>query len=347
MSHMFRTPLSAVLLILLSTGAFAAGCPRPDGNGHVIFPDGAILMKTGLEVNPDGAAASYTPGDHGYTYLNNGVNLIENGTKVSCSGGGNGARCKEKWARAEAGAFGAGTPEFCVFAMEVEPIQPGGQLTGCEKRGRFVVGNGKGRPKAGASVPKVGGGSSATYSSTTTLQHTRNGEAVYVDSGSIAGLVVPQSRSSLVGAVAWVRYGGSSGFAIVNDTGPAFGEGSVALHQLLRNGRIGPVQPIGPIAVNLRCSAAESDMQPPFVSRPDQGQTDKCRPGYAARGPADIRAYSGIAGDVVSIILPTVKPPMQGRRVTEELTADRMQALASAAGFSQEKLQQMASCIRP
>jgi hypothetical protein len=49
----------------------------------------------------------------------------------------------------------------------------------------------------------------------------------------------------MVGHVAWVAFNGKSTFAVVGDTGPAFGEGSIALHQLLRYGQLAP-QLVGP-----------------------------------------------------------------------------------------------------
>src|SRR5689334_19105861 len=88
-----------------SQAAAPPSCPRASGH-HLNFPDGSIAMRTPLAVNPDGAAASYVPGDHGYTYIANGVNLREHGTKVSCSGA-NGSRCRTAWVKAEAGAFGS------------------------------------------------------------------------------------------------------------------------------------------------------------------------------------------------------------------------------------------------
>lgn len=60
-----------------SAAAQPLSCPTPGEGERLVFRDEAILMRTGLAVNPDGAAASYTPGDHGYTYVSNGVNLLE------------------------------------------------------------------------------------------------------------------------------------------------------------------------------------------------------------------------------------------------------------------------------
>jgi len=133
------------------------------------------------------------PGDHGYTYIANGVNLIDDGAKVICSKTENKAKCHDLWLQAEVAEFGPGSPEFCVFAMDVEPLQQGAQPIACElpTKGRFVVGNGKGRPKAGPAIPNISGVAATSYVSTTTLRHTRNGKATYVDSAAIPGLVVP------------------------------------------------------------------------------------------------------------------------------------------------------------
>ncbi len=301
-------------------------------------------MRTPLAVNPDGAGASYTPGDHGYTYITNGVNLRVDGATLGCSSKANEARCRRDWLRAEAGGFGPGTPEFCAFAIEVAPLSPGAARTACG-RGRYVVGNGLGRPVEGAPVPKIGGGTMVPYLSTTSLRHTVAGRPVYVDSAVVPGLVVPTSRPELVGAIAWVRMGTRETFAIVNDTGPAFGEGTVALHQALETGAIGPTQPVGPIPLSLRCGAEELALQPPFVSRPDLGPGDLCRPGRQASGASDIRAYRGIEGGVVSVILQKAKPPMQGNTVATEITVTRLGEWAQAHGYDLARLRQIAECV--
>lgn len=80
-------------------------------------------MRTQLQVNPDGTAASYLPGDHGYTYLANGVNLIENGKMLHCLN--HVSKCRMNWAAAEGEDFGPGSPEFCVFALEAAPYREG------------------------------------------------------------------------------------------------------------------------------------------------------------------------------------------------------------------------------
>lgn len=329
-----------------SANAQPLSCPTSSGDSYLVFPNGAILMQTGLEVNPDGAAASYTPGDHGYTYIRNGVNLSDNGSKVSCRAAKNAARCNQEWARAEKEDFGPGTQEFCVFAMEVEPIAAGNEPIACEgSDAKYVVGNGKGRPKMGAPIQGFAGGTVIPYLSTTSLKHTRGSKAVYVDSATIPALVAPTDRADLVGAIAWVRYRDRETFAIVNDTGPSFGEGSVALHQVLQSGEIGPSEPVGPIPVGLRCSPGELNLHPPFVSKPDV-PGDRCRAGHTAISSSDIRAYQGIGGGVTAILLAGVRPPMRGGVVTEEVTPARMRELAVAAGYTPEKLRMMAQCLR-
>lgn len=156
--------------------------------------------------------------------------------------------------------------------------------------------------------------------------------------------MVPTTRPELVGAVAWVRYRNRDSFAIVGDTGPAFGEGSVALHQMLRHGTIGPAQPVGPIPLEQRCRSAETSLKLPFQSRPDVSG-DRCRPGGTPQGATDIRAYGGIDERAVdSVILAGVKPPMQGSTATGAVTPAVLEALASAAGFTRARLAAMADC---
>lgn len=325
--------------------AQAPVCPVPGADGRLAFADGPIAMRTALAVNPDGAAASYTPGDHGYTYLANGVNLKQGSGFLSCSTAGNSGRCRREWLRAESMGFAAGSPEFCVFAMEVEALLPNNQRVSCGGA-RYLVGGGKGRPKLAPAVASAAGGTIRPYLSTTSLRHTVGGETRYLDSASIPALVAPTTRPQLVGAIAWVRFGNRHTFAIVGDTGPRFGEGSVALHQRLRWGDVGPLQPVGPIPTERRCTLVETSLKAPFQSRPDV-TGDRCRPGHVPRGASDIRAYVGIEENAVeSVILPGVKPPMQGTRVTGKVTLASLEEWATAAGYSTDRLAAMADCLR-
>jgi hypothetical protein len=343
---MKRRNLSAPILFLfmfsVATNAQSAFCPTPQ-NGTLNFSD-AIAMTSGLAVNPDGSAASYMPGDHGYTYINNGVNLILDGKKVACVKKINAALCRNKWKLAEAGNFGVGTPEFCSFAIDVDRFPNGPERQRCEKDGRFIVGNGKGKPKSGSVVKNVFGESITSYLSTTSLRHTINDTPTYLDSSVLPGIVVPEGRTNLIGAIVWVRYGSRSTFAIVNDEGPSFGEGSIALHRALRFDTPPPIQPVGPIPVSHRCTAIEK-FQPPFNSAPDDGEVDLCKAGRKPTSATDIRAYNGIGSGVQTIILPNVKPPMKGKLATIEITPAVLRQTALDAGYDEKRLSDMANCL--
>jgi hypothetical protein len=337
-------PIVAILMTTASQlNAQSPACPIPASDGRILFPDGSMAMRTRLAVNPDGAAASYTPGDHGYTYIANGVNLRDGNGFISCSAAGNAGRCRREWIRAENMGFATGSPQFCSFAIEVEPMTPGASRTSCGS-GRFVVGGGKGRPKLGPPIAAVAGGTIRPYLSMTSLRHRVGGELRYIDSASIPAIVVPTTRPDLVGAIVWVRYNDRATFAIAGDTGPRFGEGSVALHQGLRSGNAGPAQAVGPIPLALRCGSAESSLRAPFESRPDIAG-DRCRPGQSARGASDIRAYAGIDASAVETVILRVKPPMQGSTVTAEVTLAALEQWATAAGFSRTRLAGMADCL--
>lgn len=338
--------LAALTLILIPGSALAQSTCPPPSSGLWTFGQDALGTLTPLAVNPDGADASYTVGDHGYTYINNGVRLLEGVTSTACSAAGMAVRCRAAWREAERGDFGPGTPEFCMFAMEAAPYRPGGTAQVCPgSTWEPVVGNGKGRPRIGGTLTSVSGGSVAFYRSTTSLRHTVGGQARALDSATIPVLVVPRSHRRLLGAVAWVEHEGRGTFAIVGDVGPRFGEASVALHRHIRGFVDDPPQPIGPIPLNLRCTAVETGLRPPFQSRPDAAN-DQCRAGYQPRSASDIRAYAGIQGDVKSIILTKVHPEMSGTTVLETVTPSRLRALAEAQGYSAARLAQMTRCLR-
>ena len=340
-----RTAVAAVAIVALTTSGHSqsTSCPLPK-NGALNYAD-ALAMQTGLAVNPDGAAASYAPGDHGYTYINNGVNLLVNGKKVPCSARANNKLCSEKWKEAERGQFGTGTPEFCSFAIAVVALPGGPPRQNCEgKQSRYVLGNGKGQPAPGYQVKNIEGHDVTTYLSTTALMHVVGSEAKYIDSSALPGLVVPTTRPELVGSIAWVRLGPRSTFAIVNDTGPAFGEGTLALHEALRFDSAPARQPIGPIPLNLRCTDVEK-LREPFVSKPDDGPGDRCRNGRKPTSVSDIRAYGGIPGGVQAVILKSVKPPMRGNVATTQITLASMRATAVSAGYDEKKLAEMANCL--
>ena len=226
------------------------------------FSDGSIAVRAPLAVNPDGGAASYTVGDHGFTYIANGLARWRAGKREGCD-----AACSAAFKAAEAAGFKDGTDEFCVFAMEVGPIEPGRVTVPCA--GGTVVGNGKGRPLPGERLKSIAGVQVQAYRSTTSLQHLVDGKPRHLDAEALPLAVSPGAE--LLGRVLWVGGAGMhASHALVGDAGPAFGEGSIALHQLLRAGAVTPQKP-GPIPVASRCSAAETSLREPFQSRPNGG----------------------------------------------------------------------------
>ncbi|MCQ1569153.1 hypothetical protein NFO65_00175 [Neorhizobium galegae] len=157
MSNSIRSLAVAVSVAAILAGPVADAAPSKCPalvDGRRVFSDGAMLMRTELASNPDGTAASYVPGDHGYTYLANGVNLIDKGKKLACLD--HASTCRTKWSEAETADFGPGSPEFCVFALEATAYEPGGTLSKCEGD-RYVVGNGKGRPQLGRKLAAFDG----------------------------------------------------------------------------------------------------------------------------------------------------------------------------------------------
>ncbi|MDN3920817.1 hypothetical protein [Roseateles violae] len=335
--------LSALLLLAgLPAATRAADCPARSQQGEmtlVSFADRSIAVRGHLHVNPDGMPASYLPGDHGFTYIVNGVDLWVGGQRRSCQT--NRDECKAKFREAEAGGFGPGTAEFCAFALEVDPPQAGGTTQACT-RGR-VIGNGRGRPRIGGQLPTAAGGQTDFYASMTALTQLVEGKPRPLDAGLLPSVVVPVSQPGTLGRVVWVRHGERSTFAVVGDTGPAYGEGSVALHELLRHGALSGQKP-GPIPLAQRCTAIETGLRAPFISRPDLAG-DRCSDAGARRGPADIRAYQGIAAGVTQLILGRARVEMKGSVAQQPLSVEQLRVVAEAAGYDATKLSEMARCV--
>jgi hypothetical protein len=314
---------------------------KGDGGGNTqtatrVFADGSVAVRARLAVNPDGGVASYTAGDAGFTYIANGLDRWPGGPTSSCQAGG----CRPDFLKAEQMGFGPGSPAFCVYAIEVDPFTEGGTRTACGS-GKFVIGNGLGKPRPGPVVEGLSGQPVQTYRSMTSVTHRVNGETRYLDAEALPIAVAP--ARDYLGKLVWV---GGAGFtpalALIGDSGPAFGEGSIALHQLLRSGSVTRQKP-GPIPLDQRCGAGELGLKPPFVSRPGGGSADRCRPGRTAKTPSDVRAYQGIDAVLDYVILGQAKLPRKGMAVQEEVT---LQSMATAAAvYTPERIQQMLACL--
>lgn len=335
----FLSLLAFVPCLCLAADPVACPAPTMIGSQRVfMFPDGSIAMRTKLAVNPDGAFASYTVGDHGFTYVANAVDLWKDDRRHDCRDPS--LSCRAKFLAAAARDFDAGTTEFCAFALEVE-VNDGAELTQC--KAGLVIGNAKGRPKKATPLATVTGAMVTPYASMTSLMHKAQGVHVYIDSAQVPSLVSP--RSADLGRVAWVRSRqfSTDTFVIVGDKGPAFGEGSIALSQLLRHGELKAQKP-GPIELEHRCQASERDLKAPFVAKPDIAG-DKCQQGRQPRGAADIRAVDELAS-VDSILLGSAAFTVTGNRIDEELTVQTIARRAADAQYTAERLKQMADCIQ-
>lgn len=297
------------------------------------FADGSIAVRARLAVNPDGGPASYTVGDHGFTYLHNGMSRWNGNQTQSCD-----ATCAEEFAQAAKADFGPGTPMFCVFGMEVEALTPEQSPKSCQTG--YLAGNGIGRPTMGALLETVTGEKIQAYFSATSLRHMVDGKARYLDAELLPVAVTP--TKDLLGKVVWI---GGAGYkptwAVLGDSGPAFGEGSIALHQLLRYGKVSPQKP-GPIPVAKRCGPEELNLKAPFVSKPDI-KTDRCRQGHVASSGSDIRAYTGINQMLDFLILGKDLLAKKGGVIQSQVTQEALQAAASP--YSAQRIQQMLSCL--
>lgn len=340
------TPAWSALLLLawgLTTAAADCGVPTQvkgsDGavlNGR-LFPDGSVAVRAPLAVNPDGGPASYTVGDHGFTYLANGIARWRNGARAKCD-----AACRQDFLAAERVGFIAGTAEFCVFAMEVETLSADHKPVRCD--GGIVAGNGQGRPVHGALLDTLVGGQVQTYRSTTSLRHLVDGKKVYLDAERLPVTVSP--RADWLGRLVWVGGPGlQPTWAMVGDTGPAFGEGSIALHQLLRTGRVTPQKP-GPIPIEKRCQAGELALAEPFLSRPNGSDADRCKPGRVTTTASDVRAYAGLAGRQDFVVLGRGRYTPSSGLIGEEVSVAGLQARAAAASYTQDSVAAMLACLR-
>ena len=301
-----------------------------------VFADGSVAVRARLAVNPDGGAASYTVGDAGFTYIANGLDRWSGGTTTSCQAGG----CRPDFLKAEQMGFGPGSAAFCVYAIEVDPFTEGGSRTACGP-GKWVVGNGLGKPKPGPVVKSLSGQSAQTYRSMTSVTHRVGGETRYLDAEALPIAVAPARE--YLGKLVWVGGAGfTSTLALIGDRGPAFGEGSIALHQLLRTGTVTRQKP-GPIPRDQRCGPDELGLKPPFVSRPGGGSADRCRPGRTPTTSSDVRAYQGIDAGLDFVILGQAALPRKGMAVQEEVSLQSM--AVAAAAYTPERIQQMLACL--
>jgi hypothetical protein len=335
--------LAAMLFLPAIAGAAQSDCPRASriGSVRVIeFEDGSLAMRTALEVNTDGAKTSYMEKDQGINYVANGIARWVNGKRIECSAE-EGPRCRRDFLKAEAKNFAVGTDEFCAFGLEVETSE-GRDPTSCGDG--FVFGNSKGAPRIGGTLETVTGELRTFFVSTTSAKHRKSGKAEYLDALTVPALVAPREREQDLGRVAWVFSPSSKreAVAVVGDIGPRFGEGSVALHQLLHTGALTAQKP-GPIPVAERCQGSELELGPPYKSKPDK-TGDVCRHGQSVRGDTDIRAKIALAS-VDVVILGNAKLPMRGKVIETEVTTQALRERLDTANYTSQQIRSMAKCL--
>lgn len=86
--------LAAGFLLAASMASGAEDCGTPGtltsskGDSRVlvtrVFKDGSIAVRARLAVNPDGGKGAYTVGDHGFTYIANGLSIMRKGVRYRC-----------------------------------------------------------------------------------------------------------------------------------------------------------------------------------------------------------------------------------------------------------------------
>ena len=210
---------------------------KPDGPGHIqtatrVFADGSVAVRARLAVNPDGGVSSYTVGDAGFTYIANGLRPLAREPHQQLSGRQLPPRLPEGRADGVRPRL-ADLLRLCDRGRTLyrgrQPVRPAGRQVRHRKRS----GQARARPGGGGAVGPAG----------PDLPLDDLGQAPGERRAPLPGC---RGAADCGGAVArylgklvWV---GGAGFtpalALIGDRGPAFGEGSIALHQLLRTGSV-------------------------------------------------------------------------------------------------------------
>lgn len=213
----------------------------------------AIIIKQDMRVNADGASTAYEVNGHGSSYLCDGLTARHQGKWITHSPCGDLVSEAIERATIENDVlhFSADGPQLCIFGFHVE----GGQanVSGCS---HVAVGGGHAGAKAPLKSIQASDTTLQYFVSSTSLRN-RNVDVTerYIDSEQIPFIVVPgkwQYEQVSLRDYAYVYSptklninqealnGPRGSFAIVADTGPRgkFGEGSIALHQMLVFGEL-------------------------------------------------------------------------------------------------------------
>lgn len=213
----------------------------------------AVIVRQDMRVNADGARSAYELNNHGISYLCDGLTARDDNKWVTTKPCGSltANAIEQAQIKNDTLYFYNQGPELCIFGFHVE----GGRkkVKGCS--GTVI---GAGQPDATAPLTSVSspGGPLHYFISATSLTN-RDVDVTrrYIDSEQIPFIVIPgrwHHENVRLGDYAYVYSPNALGikdeslsgprgsFAIAADTGPRnkFGEGSIALHQMLVFGEL-------------------------------------------------------------------------------------------------------------
>lgn len=323
--------------------------------------DGNMVIKSIMTVDVDGAPSAYAKKNLGLDYIGNSIDYYTDRNEwIDC-----GNSCVAKFLLDEKDWSKAGST-FCGFALEPDR-SAGKKLVPCNRGKGYTLGKGGTSPKEGTPFTGVDGSLIVPYVSTTTVKHRVGGAVVSVDSQTIPFIVTPGTGAKKVplGTIVWVGGKGWYGqFAVVADIGPAFGEGSVALHQLLRDNAINKINP-GYIKATDRCRKSEQ-VSPPYRSAIDphaelckkicdDGDNDvACK----VKGGTNIRADVGFTQEIEFVVLTNAVIKLDARNFADQLIfvakdpkdpkefVGSIEWVARTAGYTDEKIQELRKLLK-
>jgi len=260
----------------------------------------AVIVRQDMRVNADGARTAYELQNHGISYLCDGLTAREGSNWITRKPCGTLTANAIELAKIENDElhFSAQGPELCVFGFHVI-----GGKTGVRGCSGSVVGGGHGGAKAPlVSVASPDGALQYFISMTSLANRTTDVTKRYIDSEQIPFIVIPgrwQHKQISLGDYAYIYSpseigvkqealtGPRGSFAIIADTGPRdkFGEGSIALHQMLAFGELRTAPAYQKTANGKRHPKHASIYHP-----------------YQDRGDGDIRAKSNIDKEIWYIL---------------------------------------------
>ena len=290
------------------TAVPSAEIPQRSPNDRIFrFDGGFVAVIHDMAVDTDGSAYAYHPRDRGTSYLCDGLDPYDKATHKCESDKTSGSRCftevsdamQADWAPSKSGPF-------CTYGFEA----PGIPAKGTSKK---VWGKDFGTgaiPIQSAADPAPG-----FFISTTALSdpnHPEISQRHYLAADTIPYVVVP---SRLVGngkdfswhptpAWAWNLKTGYESPAIVGDTERRFGEGSVALAQILQKNAIN--------SITVDQVLGTSSTSPPFP--------------YVKKKSGAVRAVSGATGTIIFVYF------TKGPAVRDLSTQGLTQAVGTAFG---------------